>query len=169
MGVLWSRNEDLEEAEGRMENVFGQVHLKSETVAFEKYTNYYEKEMGKSLRRCFCSFNPPFQRGALVEAKLATNRIERNMSKSDKRVVNLDPGLLTLEALSLATTKPYYHRLYLSKGVYGELTLIYRKGGFEPLPWTYPDYREEWARVFFHKVREDLLKNDKVMDKQLDG
>jgi hypothetical protein len=79
------------------------------------------------------------------------------MSGSGNRPVNLDPGLLTLEALNLATTKPHYHRLYLSKGVFGELTLIYRQGGFEPLPWTYPDYREKWATVFFEKVRKEML------------
>jgi hypothetical protein len=100
-------------------------------------------------------------RGALVEAKLATNRIERVLAGAGKRTLNLDPGLLTLEALNLATTKPYYHRLYLSKGIFGELTLIYRQGGFEPLPWTYPDYRDGRTISFLERVRKGLLEDQR--------
>jgi hypothetical protein len=157
IGVLWNRDEDLETAEDRIEDIFGPVGSRSEKIPFGQYSSYYEKEMGKDIQRCLWSLNLPFQRGALVEAKLATNRIERSIAGSGNRTVNLDPGLLTLEGLSLATTKTYYHRLYLGKGVFGELTLIYRQGGFEPLPWSYPDYRDRWAVEFLEKVRGEML------------
>jgi hypothetical protein len=157
MGVLWNQDEDLEIAECRIEEIFGPVNLRSERIPFRQFTEYYAGEMGREIHRCLWSFDSFFQRGALVEAKLATNRIERDLARSGKRTVNLDPGLLTLEALNLATTKPFYHRLYLGKGIFGELTLIYRHGGFKPLPWTYPDYREKRAIAFFEMVRKGLL------------
>ncbi len=155
MGVLFSQEALLARAKEECESLFGPVEMESETVSFE-YTAYYDEEMGKGVNRCFWSFNDPFPRGALADAKLATNRIERELSINGRRKVNLDPGLLTLESLVLATTKPYYHRIYLSKGIYAETTLAYRKGGFEVMPWTYPDYREEWVRQFFLSVRKNI-------------
>ena len=157
MGVLWCQNDELSTARDRIEDLFGPVHRQTERVPFRQYSSHYEKEMGKDIQRCLWSVDSPLGRGALVEAKLATNRIERSMARSGRRTVNIDPGLLTLEAFSLATNKPYYHRLYLAKGVFGELTLIYRFGAFEPLPWTYPDYQDGWAIEFFKKERREML------------
>ena len=162
VGVLWNRTEDLEDAERRIREVFGPINRRSEPVPFGQYTHYYEPEMGEELCRCFWSFSSPFQRGSLVEAKLTTNRIERLTAKAGCRAVNLDPGLLTPEALNLATTKPYYHRIYISKGIFGELALLYRKGSYEPLPWTYPDYCETWAIEFFQAVREEMMEKRKA-------
>ncbi|UCG39806.1 MAG: DUF4416 family protein [bacterium] len=157
MGVLYSQDDALEEAEERVAEIFGSPGQRTGTVPFQQYTGYYDREMGHDVKRFFLSLGGSFQRGALAEAKLATNRIERDMALSGRRVVNLDPGLLTPESLILATTKPYYHRIYLAKGIYAELTLIFRKGSYEPLRWTYPDYREEWTRRFFNDVRKGIL------------
>ncbi len=57
----------------------------------------------------------------------------------------------------LATTKDHAHRIYLGRGIYAEVTLTFLKGAFEPMPWTYPDYRTEAYRRFFEQVRADLL------------
>jgi len=68
--------------------------------------------------------------------------------------VNIDPGYLTPAKLILATTKDYSHRLYLGRGIYGEIILVYSCGSFKPLPWTYPDYRSEDYSKYFSRVRE---------------
>ncbi|RLE07750.1 DUF4416 domain-containing protein, partial [Candidatus Aerophobetes bacterium] len=53
------------------------------------------------------------------------------------------------------TTKNQQHRLYLGDGIYGEVTLRYRRGkGFEPWQWTYPDYRTAEYLEIFNKIRE---------------
>ena len=157
IGVLCSRGVDTSTAERLVSLLYGPVYRRSDTVPFRTFSEHYEKEMGEGISRCFWAFEPPFQRGALAEAKLGTNRIERHLAREGKRGVNLDPGLLTPEALILATTKPHYHRIYLSKGIYAELTLLYQRKEFDAMPWTYPDYREEWARIFFKGVRDELL------------
>lgn len=33
------------------------------------------------------------------------------------------------------------------------MTLLYHKGGFQPLEWTYPDYRSERYLAFLNEVR----------------
>ncbi|MFN4132318.1 MAG: DUF4416 family protein, partial [Caldimicrobium sp.] len=70
-----------------------------------------------------------------------------------KRRVNLDPGYLSLSKVVLSTFKDYSHRLYLGRSVYGEVTLIFREGSFQPLPWTYPDYKNEKVIEVFNKAR----------------
>jgi hypothetical protein len=158
MGVLASSEEACREAESRSKIVFGPLLKRSDPISFENFTCFYEAEMGPGLLRSYWAFAEPVVRGALVEAKLATNRIERDMSIDNRRRVNLDPGLLTPESLVLATTKPYSHRVYLSKGIYGELVLMFRKdGGVDLLPWTYPDYRASVATDFFSSVRKEVL------------
>ena len=74
-----------------------------------------------------------------------------------KRPVNLDPGLLDGSKLILATTKDYAHRIYLSRGIYAEVTLTWRRGAFQPTPWTYRDYRTEPYLAFFAKARARFL------------
>jgi Domain of unknown function (DUF4416) len=72
------------------------------------------------------------------------------------RTVNLDPGLLTEENVLLATGKNYSHRVYLRDGVFADLALVYRKGEYRPLPWTYPDLASDGIRAFLAEVREEL-------------
>lgn len=156
MGVLWSATGALDAARDSLNSLFGPVREKSETVPFDGYTRYYEREMGLGISRCFWVFADPFPLGGLQEAKLATNRVERVCSSEGNRWINLDPGLLTLYSLVLATTKPYYHRIYLSKGIYAELALVFKGGRTEPLPWTYPDYRDAWAMEFFLGARNSM-------------
>jgi hypothetical protein len=49
------------------------------------------------------------------------------------------------------------HRVYLSKGIYADLTLIFQKGSFRPIKWTYPDYADPKIIEFFDGVREQYM------------
>ena len=69
---------------------------------------------------------------------------------------HIDPGLIGLANLVLASTKNYAHRLYLGEGIYGEVSMIYENRTFVPLKWTYPDYYIEESIDFFLRVRESL-------------
>ena len=87
------------------------------------------------------SFEPLISPGELVGVKLWTNGLEaKYLNKLRGRKVNIDPGYLAASKFILATGKDYTHRIYLGEGIYGDLTLIFKKGTFAALPWTYPDY-----------------------------
>ncbi len=139
-----------------MERAFGPVDLASDVWPFDS-TDYYEKQMGPRLLRRIYSFRELVEPGNIVEIKHATNRLERQLSgalpDSPARPVNLDPGYVSPSKLVLATTKDYTHRIYLRAGIYAEVTLRWRGGGFEPWEWTYPDYGSERYRVFLARVR----------------
>jgi len=54
----------------------------------------------------------------------------------------------------LATTKNHAHRIYLTDGIYGEVTLHYRDGAFRGFPWTYPDYASPLYCALFKEIRD---------------
>ncbi len=143
MSFLSSRGEDFTSALAEADRKYGPVDLISEPLSFH-FTDYYEKEMGKGLWRRMVGFEPLIAPEQLVSIKLWANQVEnQNLKEGGGRRVNIDPGYVAGSKFILATGKDYSHRVYLGEGIYGEITLIVRKGGFSPLPWTYPDYASQ--------------------------
>jgi len=117
------------------------------------YTSYYEPEMGSPLFRRVFAFNSLVKQSSLPEIKIITNKIEKKYSKSGQRLVNIDPGYMLHERFVLATGKNYTHRIYIGMGIFADLTLIYQKGSFRKLSWTYPDYTEKNMLTYLEMVR----------------
>jgi len=122
---------------------FGNIEFSYGPVTVSIYTEYYGDEMGPDIKKCFYTFTKLIDRSQLPEIKTISNTFEVEQSADGKRVVNLDPGYISTDKLVLATTKDFYHRIYLGNGIYGEVTLHFRHGKFRYFSWTYPDYKEE--------------------------
>ena len=131
---------------------FGPLDLVSAWMPFD-YTKYYEPEMGAPLVRRVLAFKNLIRQNELPSIKLTTNRLEETYSQNGKRRVNIDPGYLLLERFVLASGKNFSHRIYIGQGIYADLTLIYQHGGFEKLPWTYPDYADQPMQTVLLQVR----------------
>jgi hypothetical protein len=154
---LFSPDEDLlGGVMQEMESHFGPTDWKSEKLVFDR-TRYYANEMGWPLYRRFISFSRLIAPDALVDVKLLTNTLENGHLAKTRRTINIDPGYVSLERLILATGKNYTHRIYLSRGIYADLTLVFHAGTFKPLPWTYPDYADEKVIRYFNTVRAEYL------------
>ena len=145
---------------------YGEIDLLSERFPFD-YTDYYTEEMGENLFRRFLVIKPLISREHIAEVKVFTNEVEKKFSINGKRQINIDPGYLTLENFILFTTKNYTHRIYLESGIYADLTLIYQKKEYHPLPWTYPDYAEKIVRDFLKKIRERYKEQLKETSKKI--
>jgi hypothetical protein len=137
----------------KLKERFGAVDMVSSWYGFQ-YTDYYEKEMGAPLWRRFFAYDALIEQESLPDIKLTTNEIEAEFSLEGRRRMNLDPGYLVMERFVLATGKNFSHRIYLNHGIYADLTLVYTKGAFQNLPWTYPDYQSREVQVFLTKVRD---------------
>ncbi|RLA90998.1 MAG: DUF4416 domain-containing protein [Deltaproteobacteria bacterium] len=135
---------------------FGPADLISPWLPFTQ-TSYYTAEMGPGLCRRLISFLHLSAPPALATGKLFTNRLEQRYALGGRRLVNIDPGYIARARLVLATGKNYVHRLYLDQGIYGDLTLVYQQGRFQPLPWTYPDYANPPLLDLLHLVRKKYL------------
>ncbi|MGD0336922.1 MAG: DUF4416 family protein [Candidatus Omnitrophota bacterium] len=147
-GLIFKETESLNKAKVILERKFGTLDFTSGILPF-KHTDYYEKEFGSELKRVFISFKRLIGPQALPKIKVITNAIESKLSRQKKRLVNIDPGYLTLAKLVLASTKDYVHRIYVGRGIFAEITLFYANGNFGPWQWSYPDYKtKEYAAIF---------------------
>uniref|UniRef100_A0A7V3VTR5 DUF4416 family protein n=1 Tax=candidate division WOR-3 bacterium TaxID=2052148 RepID=A0A7V3VTR5_UNCW3 len=160
-GLIFIKDFDIELALKEFKRLAGSVIKKSEILPFI-HTNYYNKEMGENLLRQWVLFEKLISPDLLVELKYKSNEVEKKfLNENGGRKINIDPGLVSLSNIILASTKNYSHRIYLGKGIYAEVTLIYKDHQFKTLEWTYPDYREEVALRFFDEART-VLKNFKI-------
>src|SRR3989339_238962 len=125
-GILYSDKSYLSKAKESLLEIFGSTLLETPSVSWD-YSEYYKEEIGSPIMRTFIFFKDLINRAEIADIKLRTNDIETSLSIDGKRKVNLDPGYLTLANVILATTKGYAHRIYLGKGIYGEVSLLYRE------------------------------------------
>jgi len=112
--------------------------------------------MGDIIDRVFFSFERLIEADRLPEIKRQTNQLEEELApllQSVKRPVNLDPGYIEQAKVILASTKNFYHRIYLGRGIFGEVTMHFKNNTFQFFPWTYPDYQSKDYQEFFLKLR----------------
>ena len=152
-GMISAKKDLFDEAAAAMGEAFAPVEVESEVTDFD-LTDYYYDQMGKPLYRKFVSFAGLVDPGSLGRIKLRTNEIEADFARRYNyvpRPVNLDPGYVDPSKLVLATTKNYSHRIYLGQGIYAEVTLVFHKGEYQSLQWTYPGYSDH--REVFLEMR----------------
>ncbi len=159
-GFIFHDQDILRYAVERLQVRLGSIDLHSEIFPFT-HTDYYTREMGPELSRLFISFQRLIRCEQLPEIKILTNGLEENLALDApgglKRRINIDPGYLEASKLVLASTKNFSHRIYLGRGIYGEVTLRYRANRFEPLDWTYPDYQDHHLSDFLKQARRTYM------------
>jgi len=160
IGILAADRKCLLAAMEAIENKFDKIDLASDVWLFTQ-TDYYKDQTGPNILRQFVSIERLIDPGKLSKIKHKTNKLEQKLAARLglplPRPVNLDPGIIEPCKLVLASTKNYSHRIYIGKKMYAEVTLIFDKGSWRPLPYTYPDYRQQCYFEFFEKVRRRLL------------
>ncbi|OHE57669.1 MAG: hypothetical protein A2Z47_06000 [Thermodesulfovibrio sp. RBG_19FT_COMBO_42_12] len=159
MGTLYSDAGIFNYSKEIIEKNFGDILLISPSIKWD-HSSYYKDELGWPLFRQFIFLKNLIDPGMLAQIKLKTNEIEDALSSKGKRCINLDPGYLTLSKIVLASTKNYAHRIYLGKGVYGEVTLVYvyKDSTYTPHLFTYRDYQDKTCIEMFLNVRAMLKK-----------
>jgi len=160
-GFIFANQNVLQQAVERLQVRLGNIDAHSEIFPFT-HSSYYRQEMGPDLGRLFVAFERLIRCEQLPEIKILSNGLEENLAVSSagrlKRRINIDPGYLEASKLVLASTKNFSHRIYLGRGIYGEVTLQYRADRFHPLPWTYPDYQDPQVLDFLKRTRRAYMK-----------
>ncbi len=155
----------ISDAAIRWEEIAGQLDYISEEMRFDQ-TEYYRNEMGGSLVKRFFTSERLIDPMDLVEIKLECWRLENEYANWDHRTVNIDPGYVSADNLVLATGKNSANRIYLGRGVWADLTLIYQSGDFQILPWTYPDFASDPVRRVMIDVRKKYLNQLKLRKRE---
>ena len=156
IGIFTAEPKIIENLAAEFVSRFGPIDLLSPWMDFD-FTTYYESEMGSPMLRRVFAFKLLIAQDGLCAIKLATNQIERHYSQKERRRVNIDPGYMLHERFVLASGKNFSHRVYIGAGIYADLTLIYQKGSFKKLPWTYPDYNDAGMLTFLEQVRNKYI------------
>ncbi|MFP3938378.1 MAG: DUF4416 family protein [Phycisphaerae bacterium] len=158
-GILSNDSRRFTEATRLLVDAFGPVEDTSETWNFD-FTDYYEQSMGGGLLRQFVSFRELVPADKLASIKRHTNDLEARFATAEPdgpdRPINLDPGYVAEPKLVLASMKDGPQRVYLSQGVFAEVTLLYRGGRWQALEWTFPDYASGRYDAFFSRARDAL-------------
>lgn len=159
VSVIYSHIDGVADALIQLERHFGRVRCETIDIPCTS-TDRYSEEMGSSLHRRFFSFEKRADRDRLPEIKLCCHKIEKELGDRVNdftfRTVNLDPGIMTADNLVMASHREYNHRIYLTRGVFAELALVWARGQFVRLPWTPADFYHDEAVEFFHRVRQSF-------------
>lgn len=156
VGIFLKNKPRLVSVATELTDRFGPADAVSPWFPFD-LTTYYDAEMGSPLFRRMLSFKRLIDRSTLSEIKHQTVDIEQKHARKRKRRVNIDPGYISREHVALATGKNFSHRIYAGGGVFLDLTLIYSKGSFHELPWTYPDYSLKPMKNYLMTVRQKYV------------
>lgn len=161
LAIMYHTQEAREKALSKFFSRYGDPERGAVTLEVNKFTKYYDGEMGIGLKKDYIVMEKLIDRTTLPDIKEFTNQIEEDFSKNGMRIVNLDPGYISRDKLVLASTKNFFQRVYLTKGIYAEITMHYRRGRFRYFSWTYPDYKNPDVIRILEKARAQLVNSDK--------
>ncbi|MBQ7544417.1 MAG: DUF4416 family protein [Synergistaceae bacterium] len=136
-GILFPSDELMRWSIGRLAEIWGTPELVSSPVPFDK-TDYYH-DIAPELSRVFVCFPGMLNPEGLADWKHQAIEIEAQ-SRQPIRAVNIDPGYIDGARLVLASTKDHAHRIYLRDGIFAEVTMRYRFGGWKSFDYTFPDF-----------------------------
>ncbi len=152
--LMWKDYEKLKEVENVLTGIYGKKINETDEFSLQ-YSKYYEKEMGEGLKKKFILIDNLIEKDRLLDIKLTSMEIEKRFSINGNRTVNIDPIYLDDYQVVVASKKDKGSRVYLGKGIFAELELLYHHGSFQPLIWTYLDYKDNIP--FFNEVRKYYL------------
>lgn len=144
-----------------LEKEFGPLDYVSDALPFDKYTYYYNDEMGYKLEGKLLSFKRLIHPAEISTIKRLTNSIEESFAIDGNRKINLDPGYIHHSQFLLASTKYRANRIYIGNGIYSEITLMYLNGKFTPYNFTYANYKDEEYIKELTKIRDLYLEKRK--------
>jgi len=165
-GLICADGVDVYEVEAELRRLFGDTDARFGPHRFDTYTKFYCRQMGDVLWRHFFAFDRLVAPDFIVEAKLKTNALEHRFYEGGKRRVNLDPGYIHPARLVLASCKDFAHRIYLGRGIYAEVTLLWQGGKWRALPWTFPDFAGGAYFGFLQAVRDRYMRQLEKRRKQ---
>ncbi|HUV12203.1 MAG TPA: DUF4416 family protein [Acidobacteriota bacterium] len=156
--IAWNGKGAHVEVEKVLTTEFGALTERSATYCFSEFSPYYDVELGSPVWKYLVSLERFLPADQIVEVKHFAEEVESLFSTGEgdgrRRTVNLDPGYLNGWQVVLSTVKNYTHRISMGRGVFCEVTLIYKEGRFQKLPWTFPDYVSPPVLEFLKKTRE---------------
>jgi type I restriction enzyme S subunit len=163
VALLWAGVQSRDMALEQLELKWGTIDFSGADHPFD-VTDYYEKEMGPSLRRHLVSFSRMIPPESLPEVKLACNRIEERLARQGRRRVNLDAGYLRY-----CLVTPEMQTLLLSWAGSGGTRNALTKGMIESLEIPLPALSEQRAIAHVLGTLDDKIELNRRMNETLEA
>ena len=155
--IAWIGKGAHVDAERVLINEFGPLGKRSSLYCFSEFSPYYDEEMGSPIWKYLVSVERSLPADQIVDVKHFTERLEGKFATGEgdarRRSVNIDPGYINGWQVVLSTVKNHAHRISMGRGVFCEVTLLYREGNFQKMPWTFADYVSPPVTDFLSAVR----------------
>ncbi|MFH1642742.1 MAG: DUF4416 family protein [Nanoarchaeota archaeon] len=151
IAVMYSNLIKYNEVKKILMDKYNKIDIESEEYDFDKFTKYYEAEMGKKILKRFLLLDYTVVKNDLIRIKNEITEIEKKCSIDNKRTINLDPGYLNDKELVLASYKKgTNYKEDLGSGVFCHKVLEFDLGKVRVFWHTFPDYRE--FKEFFASI-----------------
>ena len=155
--LLWIDDSKKEKAIELLTEEFSKIDFIGEIRDFN-LTDYYVKEMGSGVqKRMLISFKEPVNGDRVSEIKNISIKIEKELSVSGGRTVNIDTGYIDFYKLVLFSVKEQSMKLYFGKGIYADIVMEYSKRNWKKFPWTFADFKDNTYDEECTRIR-DLFK-----------
>ncbi len=150
IAVMYSNKETYEKVKSILIEKFNKIVKESSEYNFDKFTSYYEKEMGKNLAKRFLILDYKLNKQDLIKIKKQTTELEKEFAVDQNRTINLDPGYVNDKELVLASFKKgTNYKEELGQGIYAHKVLNFKDKKAEIFWHTFPDYRVKENQEFF--------------------
>lgn len=158
VGIMYTSDETYQQVLPQLQERLGENFEESKALCFSDLTPYYNKEMGNNIFKKYLFFTTPIDRVELPQLKHFSDSIEQQYkNENNQRTVNIDPGYLSKDKFVLASTKDFFHRLYIADNIYAEVTLHFRGGKYRYFSWTYEDYKTPMVLDLLTRTRKILF------------
>lgn len=154
IGLMYSDEQICKQTIEKLKQQYGEFQ-QGPTINFD-FTEYYQEETGKDLKKMYLAFTNLINREHLPEIKLSTNKIEQLLSINGKRRINIDPGYMTQHQVVLASVKEHPNRIFLSNNIYGQIVLVFCRNEWTAVEKTFADYQQKEVKEFLLTVRKNL-------------
>lgn len=156
--ILTSDTSLLPDVLSKLKDRFGEIDHKSDWVPFT-FTDFYEEEMGKDLKRCIVSFEKILPSQSLPKAKKWTQEVENDFKTGENRKVNIDAGYIDYCKLVLVSGKFGGHKIALTDECFADMIMDFQKGSWRPFSWCFPDFASGIYNKTLIHIR-DIFKKD---------
>ena len=151
IAVMYADKETLDKAVIELKKSFGDIDNESAEYDFN-FTTYYEKEMGKNLKKKFLSFAKTITNEELAKIRIETGKIEDSFRINNKRTINIDPGYISEEGVFMASLKHRPFKTEIGKGIFLHKILGFDDDKIIEFNHTFADYKHDKIKEFFVKI-----------------
>ena len=154
IAVMYPNNELFEKAKTELIEHFGEIAAQSSEYDFT-FTNYYEKEFGKNLKKKFLVFKKNVLKEDLPAIRIMTKNIEDEFRINGNRSVNIDPGFISKDELVMASLKKALFKEQVNS-CYIHKILEFKNNKIVEFTHTFPDYRIKNNQDFFLAIQKSI-------------